>query len=39
MSAGDHCVVWEADGFPAGVYFIRVENFRATAVRRVMLVR
>ena len=29
----------EFRGFPAGVYFIRVENFRATAVRRVMLVR
>jgi hypothetical protein len=37
MTAGSHTEVWEPDGVPDGVYFVRITAGHQSAVQRVLL--
>jgi hypothetical protein len=39
LPAGDHRVVWNAEGLPAGVYLIRLESAGQSIVRKAVLIR
>jgi len=39
MQPGYHNVVWNADGFSSGMYFVKVENGSNTAIQKLMLLK
>ncbi len=39
MSAGQHQVVWRAEGFPAGVYFVYLQAGTSVQVDKILLVK
>jgi hypothetical protein len=39
LNAGEHQIVWSADGVRSGLYFARLKAGRQVAVRKVMIVR
>lgn len=39
FAPGDHSVIWNADRFPSGVYFCRIEAGRFQAVKKMMFVK
>jgi hypothetical protein len=38
FGAGRHTTVWDASGFPSGIYACRMETDRAVTVRRIALI-
>ena len=39
QNAGEHSVIWDASGFPGGVYFYRIESGSFTASKKMILVK
>ncbi len=39
QAAGDHVIVWEAKGVPAGVYFLRMTAGKETSIQKILITR
>ena len=39
VSAGNHSIVWNADAYPSGIYFVRMVAGKTANIQKVMLVK